>query len=87
VKGTLVLPASVSAADGCNGNVQVRFESGGKTISNELTGVGSNCKFRQVTVFDNRRRIKSGKLVVRVRFLGNRFLLAKSPGSKKARAG
>ncbi|MEA2431887.1 MAG: hypothetical protein QOI19_2360, partial [Thermoleophilaceae bacterium] len=82
-----VRPAGVSAADGCNGVVRVRFQSAGKTISNELAAVASNCNYRQVTVFDNRRKIKQGKLVVKISFLGNRFLLAANATTRKARAG
>ena len=87
VNGTLVLPSGVDPADGCNGNVRIRYESGGKQIAEDFAGVRGTCKFKLSTVFENRRKIKNGKLTVRVRFLGNRFLLAKSPASKKARAG
>jgi Calx-beta domain/Bacterial Ig domain len=86
-KGSLVLPTSVSTGDGCNGSVRIIYESGGKTIANDLAGLDSNCKFKLSTVFENRRHIKNGRLIVHARFLGNRFLLAKSPAPKRVRAG
>jgi Calx-beta domain len=86
-KGSLVLPSGVTPADGCIGSVRISYESGGKTIASDLAGLDSNCKFKLSTVFENRRHIKKGRLTVHARFLGNRFLLPKSPAPKKARAG
>jgi sugar lactone lactonase YvrE len=88
VSGSIVRPKGVSRAKGCGaGNVRVSYVSGGKTISRDLAGVDSRCKFRLTTVFDDARRIKRGKLVVKVRFLGNRYLLPANARSRKARAG
>jgi Calx-beta domain-containing protein len=86
-KGGIVLPSGIAVADGCFGNVQVSYQSGGKTIASDLAGVDGNCRFRLTTVFDNARKIKKGKLVVTARFRGNRLLLPASAPSRKARAG
>jgi hypothetical protein len=87
VRGKVVRPAGVSRAGGCTGAVRVRVINGPKTLYNQLAGVASNCSYQSIPVFSKRPKFRSGRLVVKIKFLGNRFLLPRSAPTRSARAG
>lgn len=85
--GTVGLPAGITAATACDeGMVSVRVQAGNKTISTRRVELGSNCAYTSTVSFRNRARFtRSGRLTVRVRFLGNDVLRARSASARSVR--
>jgi Ca2+-binding RTX toxin-like protein len=83
--GKLILPANVSAADGCKlGYIAVQFRNGRNTISNRRVALKPDCTFRSSVTFSNasRLRARAKTLDVFTRFTGNLVL-----GPRNARVG
>ena len=75
--GRVRLPKGVTAKRACgSGLVSVQLQAGRKTISTRRVEISRSCAFRS-----SRRVARSGRLTVRVRFLGNSALAAR--GAKK----
>jgi hypothetical protein len=74
--GRLRMPAGVTRAQGCaTGDVAVVFKAANKTISTRRAKLTRSCGYRSSVSFRSRKRFpKSGRLTVRVRFLGNAVL-------------
>ena len=74
--GRVRMPAGVSRAQGCaTGDVAVVVKAGNKTISTRRAALTRTCGYRSSVSFRSRKRFtKSGRLTVRVRFLGNAVL-------------
>ena len=80
--GTISLPAGVTAALGCKGDVSVIFKAGGKTISSRTAHLSKTCKFSRKVTFSIPRRLHPKTLKVEVRFRGNAVMSARSATSK-----
>ena len=80
--GIVRMPAGVTRAQGCGaGDVAVVFKAGRKTISTRRVALTRTCSYRSRVTFRSRKRFpRSGRLTVRVRFLGNAVL-----GARRAR--
>ncbi len=74
--GRLRLPAAATRAQACgSGDVVIQVKAGRKTISTRHAKLGRSCTYRSRVTFRSRNRFpRSGKLTVRVRFLGNAVL-------------
>jgi len=74
--GIVRMPAGVTRAQGCaGGDVAVQFKAGRKTISTRHVALTRTCSYRSRVTFRSRSRFpRSGRLTVRVRFLGNAVL-------------
>ena len=75
-RGVLRLPAGVTRKQACaGGDVAVQIKAARKTISTRRVALSRTCSYRSRVTFRSRSRFpKSGKLTVRVRFLGNAVL-------------
>jgi len=73
--GRLSLPGEVTSAAGCNGKVSVRLKHGKRTALFARARVGSRCRWKLSARLSNHKRVPGrGKLLVIVRFGGNRAL-------------
>jgi len=81
VRGSVRRPVGISASACRPGRVAVQWKAGAKTISNRSVSLRADCSYRLGVSFASRARLgRSGRLTVRVRFLGNaRFKPASSP--------
>lgn len=83
--GGVVLPRTVSAAQGCaEGFVSVQVKRGARTISTRRVGLKADCGFSSTVTFARRLR---GRLTMTVRFLGNAALLPRTARPVALRAG
>jgi hypothetical protein len=75
-RGIVRMPAGVTRAQGCaSGDVAVVVKAARKTISTRRVALTRTCGYRSRVTFRSRKRFpKSGRLTVRVRFLGNAVL-------------
>ncbi len=73
--GSLALPANVTRAQGCSGQVAIQIKAGKKTISNRRAKLTGSCTYRSAVRFTVRDRVRRGRLNVTVRYLGNDVLL------------
>jgi hypothetical protein len=89
VVGGVVLPRTVSAAQGCDeGFVEVQVKRGTRTISTRRVGLKPDCGFSSTVSFADRRRLgRTGRLSTTVRFLGNDALLPRTARPVRMRAG
>jgi hypothetical protein len=78
-RGSVRLPDGVARSAACgSGFVSVQVKAGRKTISNRRTSLTRACAFSSSVSFRIRERFtRSGRLSVRVRFLGNAVLAAR----------
>ncbi|HEV2814905.1 MAG TPA: Calx-beta domain-containing protein [Solirubrobacteraceae bacterium] len=76
VTGQVILPAGVTAAEGCGtGRVSAQYKNGGNTISTRRAVLDAQCRFTIRTPFNIRSRLRNARtLKLTVRFLGNRYL-------------
>ena len=76
VRGRLILPTGLTAAEACGtGTVTAQYKNGGNTISTRRTTIDALCRFTIRTPFNVRSRLRNARrLKVVVRFTGNRFL-------------
>ena len=74
--GVLRLPAGVTRKQACvGGEVALQIKAVRKTISTRRVALSKTCSYRSRVTFRSRNRFpKTGKLTVRVRFLGNAVL-------------
>ena len=74
--GIVRMPAGVTRAQGCvGGDVAVVVKAARKTISTRRVALTRTCSYRSRVTFRSRSRFpRSGRLTVRVRFLGNAVL-------------
>jgi hypothetical protein len=74
--GRVRVPAGVSRSGTCaGGRVSVQLKAARKTISTRRVALTSTCAYRSRVTFRSRKRFpRSGRLTVRVRFLGNAVL-------------
>jgi hypothetical protein len=85
--GRVLLPAGMTAADGCSGVVIVIVKSGGNTVSTRLADVQADCTYRSAVTFGMLRRLGNRRLAVRAHFTGNdRLLRRKSSRVSAGRA-
>ena len=86
-RGVLRLPAGVTRKQACaGGDVAVQIKAVRKTISTRRVALSKTCSYRSRVTFRSRSRFpKSGKLTVRVRFLGNAVLGARRAKSATLR--
>jgi len=89
VSGAILRPAGVGTSACKGGRVSAQFKTGaGKTISTRRDTLSStSCSYRITVTFQNRRRLGSGRLKVRVRFLGSDRLLPRAAITRTMRAG
>jgi hypothetical protein len=74
--GSLVIPAGVSRASACRGQVVLVLSRAGKRLASHAGTVGSGCSFSFRGLLPQAARHR--KVVVRAKFLGNSLLKAKS---------
>ncbi len=86
-RGVLRLPAGVTRKQACaGGDVAVQIKAARKTISTRRVALSRTCSYRSRVTFRSRSRFpKSGKLTVRVRFLGNAVLASRRAKSATVR--
>ena len=70
-RGRLLLPAGMSTAEGCAGEVLVVVKSGKLTVSTRRVKLAADCTYRSKVTFSVLRRLRSGTLNVRATFQGN----------------
>jgi len=89
VRGAILRPAGVGTSACKGGRVSAQFKTrAGKTISTRRDTLSStSCSFRIAVTFKNRRRLGSGRLKVRVRFLGSDRLLPRAAITRTMRVG
>lgn len=85
--GRLLLPPGVGAAQGCTGRVAVQIKTRAKTISSRRVRLGARCRYRSAVAFRVPRRLGTGRLTIRARFLGNAALRPVSARTRRVRAG
>ena len=73
--GTLALPANVTKAQGCSGQVSIQIKAGKKTISTRRAKLTRTCTYRSAVRFTIRDRVRRGALNVTARYLGNDVFL------------
>ena len=84
--GNVIAPAGLSPLAACQGRVAVQVKAGRKTISNRRVQVRSNCTYRSVVTFKDRKRFsRNGKLGFKARFLGNGVMRARASREAVAR--
>jgi hypothetical protein len=85
--GRVLLPASVTAAQGCtDGVVSVQVKAGAKTISNRRVEIKRNCTWSSTVAFRNRARFgRAKRLKFTARFTGNKVLGRSTAASKFGR--
>ena len=76
LKAKIVLPAGVSAAQGCRGTVTVTVRRGTKRIASRTVTVGANCAYRARFAIKARKVKQAKRLKVRHAFAGNNVLAA-----------
>jgi predicted acyl esterase len=85
--GRLLLPAFVTASEGCRGRVSVQVKSGRRTVSTRRASLGPRCTFRSRVTFRDPRRLRGARtLRFTVRFHGNGALLRRAARSVRVRA-
>jgi outer membrane protein assembly factor BamB len=74
--GVVRMPAGIKRGQGCGGGaVSVQIKAARKTISTRRARLSRTCTYRSRVTFRSRNRFpKSGRLTVRVRFLGTAVL-------------
>jgi len=89
ISGAILRPAGVGTSACKGGRVSAQFKTrAGKTISTRRDTLSStSCSYRITVTFQNRRRLGSGRLKVRVRFLGSDRLLPRAAITRTMRAG
>lgn len=87
VSGRVRLPAKVGNSACSGGRVSVQTRVGARSISTKRATLRSNCTYQLTVTFANRRNLGSGRLTLRVRFLGTARLNAAGPRNLSARAG
>jgi Ca2+-binding RTX toxin-like protein len=74
-RGRVVLPAGVTAAQGCTGgHVSIQFRAGKKTISSRRVATSKSCTYSSSVKFRIPSRLHPRSLTVLVRFLGSTVL-------------
>lgn len=68
-------------------SVKIQRAAGSFTISSRTVRVGLDCRFRSSVTFRTRNPLRRGRFRVKVRFLGNAFLLPRSAPTRFVRAG
>ena len=84
ISGKITLPAGVTRAQGCEGNISVTIKHAHRTTAHRTLGVRANCTYR-TTIAIKRRRLRgrqSNRVIVR--FEGNPFLLPSSARRRRA---
>ena len=76
--GRLRLPATVTSALGCSGQVAVQIKAGKKTISTRRVRLSRSCRYRSSVRFTLPRRLNPRRLRVQARFAGNTIVARKS---------
>ncbi len=71
----------------CSGQVNVRYQKRGTTISSRNVTVRSDCTYRSRVTFHTRLPTRVGILSVRARFQGNQVLQPRNASTKHVRAG
>jgi streptogramin lyase len=71
ISGRLRTPAGIGPSACRGGRVLLRATAGRRTVSTRSVGLRSNCTYRVAVTFRSRRGLGSGRLALRVRFLGS----------------
>jgi len=88
VSGRITRPAGIGPSACRRGTVSAQWKTvSGTTLSTRRGTLSSACTYRISVTFQNRRRLGSGALKVRVRFLGNARFLPRGPLTRSLRAG
>lgn len=88
VSGRILRPAGVGPSACRGGRVSAQWKTvRGTTLSTRRATLSSVCTYRISVTFQNKKRLGSGRLKVRVRFLGTARLLPRSPVTRSLRAG
>jgi hypothetical protein len=88
VSGRILRPAGVGPSACRGGRVSAQWKTTrGTTLSTRRDTLSSACTYKISVTFQNKKRLGSGRLKVRVRFLGSARLLPRSPVTRSLRAG
>ncbi len=87
VSGSIRRPAGIGASACKGGRVSVQWKRGARTISTRRITLKSDCTYKIQVTFRVKRRLGSGRLTARVRFLGNARFKPASARALSARAG
>jgi len=87
VSGRILRPATIGASACKGGRVSVQWKLGTRTISTRRATLKSDCTYRVSVTFAIKRRVGSGHLRAKVRFLGNAGFKPASARTLSARAG
>jgi len=87
VSGQIRRPATIGASACKGGRVSVQWKLGTRTISTRRATLKSDCTYRVSVTFAIKRRVGSGHLRAKVRFLGNAGFKPASARTLSARAG
>ena len=82
--GHLRIPATMSAAQGCNGEIVVRFRRGRRTYATARTLLTPSCAYRVSVVLG---RVPHGRYKVLVGFQGNASLVGRRARTRTVRVG
>jgi len=87
VSGRILRPAAIGASACHGGRVSVQWKLGARTISTRRVTLKSDCTYRVSVTFAIKRRVGSGRLQAKVRFLGSDRFAPASARTLSARAG
>lgn len=88
VSGQILRPAGIGPSACRGGRVSAQWKTvRGTTLSTRRVTLSSACTYRIGVTFQNRRRLGSGRLKVRARFLGNARFLPRAALTRSLRAG